>query len=408
MEENMNEWHSVGTESVTVPAGTFSCEHWRNDKSNSDIWTSDKVTPFGMVKEVSPTWQHGSNQSNHGCPGSHHRPRHEIRHAANDAADATAASETISRRSYFARSHRSGSASFFWRSPSYLTAASRRFSSSPLRISIVERRASNKERSVLMTSEKFLPAKILDRRVVADDLFLLHVDPGGPFSYLAGQYATLGVEVEGERIERAYSLCSSPYENVLEFFVERVPTANSPRSSMPWTKALLFFFADSPKAALPWTSAAAARIICSCATVTGVAPYVSYIRTVRADWKKGGTPMPGEHRLFCIQGASRSSEFGYRDELEKYAAEAPWLKYVPAISRPWEDPGWQGERGRVDDLIRKYIHLWGLTPEDTSAYLCGHPGMVESGRGILLRAGWSKQAIQDEVYFQPGKEASAT
>jgi hypothetical protein len=56
-EESMNEWHSVGTESVTVPAGTFSCEHWRNDKSNSDVWTSDKVTPFGMVKEVNP---HGS------------------------------------------------------------------------------------------------------------------------------------------------------------------------------------------------------------------------------------------------------------------------------------------------------------------------------------------------------------
>jgi hypothetical protein len=53
-EESLNEWHSVGTESVTVPAGTFSCEHWRNDKSNSDIWTSDKITPVGMVKEVTP------------------------------------------------------------------------------------------------------------------------------------------------------------------------------------------------------------------------------------------------------------------------------------------------------------------------------------------------------------------
>jgi hypothetical protein len=28
--------------------------HWRNDKKNSDIWISDKVSPFGMVKEVSP------------------------------------------------------------------------------------------------------------------------------------------------------------------------------------------------------------------------------------------------------------------------------------------------------------------------------------------------------------------
>ena len=52
MDESINEWHSVGTESVSVPAGTFSCEHWRNDKRNSDIWTSDKITPVGMVKEV--------------------------------------------------------------------------------------------------------------------------------------------------------------------------------------------------------------------------------------------------------------------------------------------------------------------------------------------------------------------
>lgn len=52
--ESFNDWHSVGTETVTVPAGTFSCEHWRNDKNNSDIWTSDKVSPFGAVKETSP------------------------------------------------------------------------------------------------------------------------------------------------------------------------------------------------------------------------------------------------------------------------------------------------------------------------------------------------------------------
>ncbi len=52
IQDTLSEWHSVGTESVTVPAGTFSCEHWKNDKNNSEVWTSDKVTPFGMVKEV--------------------------------------------------------------------------------------------------------------------------------------------------------------------------------------------------------------------------------------------------------------------------------------------------------------------------------------------------------------------
>jgi hypothetical protein len=53
MEANMADWHQVGTESITVPAGTFTCEHWKNDKNGSELWASDKVSPFGMVKQVS-------------------------------------------------------------------------------------------------------------------------------------------------------------------------------------------------------------------------------------------------------------------------------------------------------------------------------------------------------------------
>jgi hypothetical protein len=54
MEDDMRQWHSVGSDTITVPAGTFSCEHWRNDKNSDDLWTSDKVVPFGMVKQVGP------------------------------------------------------------------------------------------------------------------------------------------------------------------------------------------------------------------------------------------------------------------------------------------------------------------------------------------------------------------
>jgi ferredoxin--NADP+ reductase len=113
--------------------------------------------------------------------------------------------------------------------------------------------------------------------------------------------------------------------------------------------------------------------------------------------------MPGPHKLFCLHGASRSFEFAYREELEQIAAEAPWFKYVPTVSRPWEDAHWKGETGRVDDVLRKYADSWGLKPEATTAYLCGHPSMVEHGRGILERAGWKKEAVLDEVYFVQGK-----
>jgi hypothetical protein len=52
MQEEMEKWHSVGTESVTVPAGTFSCEHWTKDNGKGDVWVSSKVSPMSMVKSV--------------------------------------------------------------------------------------------------------------------------------------------------------------------------------------------------------------------------------------------------------------------------------------------------------------------------------------------------------------------
>jgi hypothetical protein len=40
----------MGTESVTTPAGTFSCQHWRSTKDGVDVWISDKVSPWKLVK----------------------------------------------------------------------------------------------------------------------------------------------------------------------------------------------------------------------------------------------------------------------------------------------------------------------------------------------------------------------
>ncbi len=70
--------------------------------------------------------------------------------------------------------------------------------------------------------------------------------------------------------------------------------------------------------------------------------------------------MPGPHKLFCLQGGSRSWEFGYREELERIAAEVPWLKYVATISRPWEDAAWKGSnrpRGRSRSHVRQRVGL---------------------------------------------------
>jgi ferredoxin--NADP+ reductase len=251
--------------------------------------------------------------------------------------------------------------------------------------------------------DKHFHAQILARRDLSPDLWLLRVDPGGPFNYLAGQYATLGIELEGKRIERAYSIVSSPYEKTLEFFIELVPLGGlTPYlHKLGVGDTLLFRKIAKGRFTLDLGSGRTEHLLVS--TVTGIAPFVSFVRTLYRDWKSQDSPMPGGHKLYCLQAASRSWEFGYREELQQYASELPWFEYAATVSRPWEDQSWTGETGRVDDLLRKYADSWGLRPETTTAYLCGHPGMVENARGILTRAGWKKPAILEELYFQPAK-----
>ena len=255
--------------------------------------------------------------------------------------------------------------------------------------------------------DKHYQARILERRDLSHDLCILRVDPGGPFEFRAGQYATLGVEHEGKRFERAYSIVSSPYEDSLEFFVELVPQGDLTPDLFKLYKGdtLLCRKIAKGRFTLDLRSGRKQHLLVS--TVTGVAPFVSYVRTLYRDWKSGNSPMPGDHKLYCLQGASRSWEFGYREELERYSNEVPWFKYVATVSRPWEDLDWKGESGRVDDLIRKYADQWELRAAETTGYLCGHPTMVANARGILQRAGWKKEAVFEEIYFQEAKSGSA-
>lgn len=44
------ESEDVGKETVTTPAGTFVCEHYRAKDGGSDTWISAQVAPFGVVK----------------------------------------------------------------------------------------------------------------------------------------------------------------------------------------------------------------------------------------------------------------------------------------------------------------------------------------------------------------------
>jgi len=67
------------------------------------------------------------------------------------------------------------------------------------------------------SGNQFFSARIVNRRNISEELVVVHVDPGGDFSFTPGQYATLGVVTPEKHYERAYSIASAPHEKSWNF-----------------------------------------------------------------------------------------------------------------------------------------------------------------------------------------------
>ncbi len=254
---------------------------------------------------------------------------------------------------------------------------------------------------MVVAQQVYQKAQVVERKDYAEDLWSIRIRPEEPLAYRPGQYATLGMWEGRKIVERPYSIVSSPLEDEIEFFFELVPQGGlTPRLKetrvgetvvMRRQAKGLFLFDDR--------SGRARHLMVG--TVTGIAPYISMVRTLA---RQNRATLPADFQVVVLHSASRSHEFAYREELEALAGECGWFTYVPTVSRPWEDPDWRGEVGRAEDILRKLLDTLRLEPSGTTAYLCGHPQMIVNSKGILERRGFGKEQIRQELYWVPKKD----
>ena len=238
------------------------------------------------------------------------------------------------------------------------------------------------------------PAELIERTDVSANLAILRFRVAERPSFTAGQYATLSIAVDGDVVERPYSLVSSPHEPFLEFFIELVPGGDlTPKL---WELNLGSTILVRRRIVGQFTLDTSVTHHLMLATVTGVAPFVSILRTQQIDRERGAI---SDHQFVVIHGASHSADFGpYRSELEELS-RAGWLTYIPTVSRPWAESSWKGETGRIEDIMRKHADQLGFDHSNSVAYACGHPQMVANVKDILARARFRKDQIKEEQYF---------
>lgn len=257
-----------------------------------------------------------------------------------------------------------------------------------------------------MKDDRYCRIRLIGREDFADDLALFRFRAEAPIDFTPGQYATIGVQLEDMKrpLLRPYSVASAPHDDELEFFIELVDEGKLTPRLWRLSRGDRIWMRKKVVGRFVLDERRAHHVMA--ATVTGVAPYVSILRAQAHALERGNGTTP--HRLLILHGASRSWEFGtYLDELQAAAARYDWVSYVPTVSRPWDDPDWSGEVGRVEDVLRKHLDAAGFGPADTAAYTCGHPKMIDKAQGILQRAGLDEDVIHEEKYFVERRQPAA-
>jgi ferredoxin--NADP+ reductase len=245
-------------------------------------------------------------------------------------------------------------------------------------------------------------ATVIYREMVNPHLMILRVKPDEDlFPFKPGQFAVLGLLGAEPRvpeacpeeapvppdklIRRPYSMASSSLEpTYAEFYLTLVSSGELTPRLFALRPGQRLFLSRKACGLFTLDRARPDRAVLLVATGTGLAPYMSMLRTLLSRHT--------DRQFVVLHGARYSWDLGYRAELESLARLRPNLVYLPSITRTTEDPGFVGLTGRVQTLLQKGIveQTTGLplSPEHFEVFLCGNPGMIRETAELLVQRGF--------------------
>lgn len=231
----------------------------------------------------------------------------------------------------------------------------------------------------------WLDGKVIENRHWTDTLFSLRVE-APKLAFEAGQFVRIALDTkegdEGSRVARPFSFVNPPEDPVLEFYGVIVPEGPlSPRLDKLRAGDTLHV-ASNPAGFLVLSEVPDTRTLWLVATGTGVAPFLSILRTE--------TPWRRFREVVLVHAARHARELVYRDMIDKLRRERG-LRYVTFVSRE-AAPG--SLAGRIPAAVRdgRLEKAAGtkLTPETSHVLLCGNPQMLKDTGAALAERGMRK------------------
>ncbi|MGI4812036.1 MAG: ferredoxin--NADP reductase [Janthinobacterium lividum] len=232
--------------------------------------------------------------------------------------------------------------------------------------------------------------KVLSVHHWTDRLFSFTCTRDPSFRFENGQFAMVGLEVNGKPLMRAYSMASANYEEALEFLSIKVPDG-------PLTSRLqhlqindTVLIGRKPTGTLLVDNLLPGRTLWLLSTGTGLAPFMSVIRDPEVYERY--------ERVVLTHTCRFKDELAYHDYItdslptHEHIGELirEKLIYYPTVTREAFH-----NRGRITELIQqgKVFDDLGLPPlslENDRIMLCGSPHMLKDTRELLTSLGFEE------------------
>jgi len=241
--------------------------------------------------------------------------------------------------------------------------------------------------------------KVVSVRHWTDTLFSFRATRNSGFRFESGQFAMIGLEVDGLPLLRAYSMASANHEDELEFFSIKV--ADGPLTSrlQKIREGDTILVGRKATGTLVADNLIPGKRLLLLSTGTGLAPFASLIKDPQV-YERFET-------VVLVHGCRQVSELAYGEELVAKLRDdelfgpllTEKLVYYPTVTRePFRN------RGRITDLItsKQLFEDIGQPPLDLETdriMMCGSPAMLEELRGMFEARGFLEGSHSEPGHF---------
>jgi len=248
------------------------------------------------------------------------------------------------------------------------------------------------------------PLTIIDvQRNTADSstiFFDVPVELQSTFDYEPGQYLTLELEIEGKKVRRSYSFCSSPVSDTnLAVTVKRIEGGlvsnylNDNAASGQVIKVM-----PPMGAFVPEMNPDVATHYILFGAGSGITPLMSIIKSV--------LEVEPKSKVSLLYGNHNEDSIIFLNELSEVERQFEGRFRVRHTLSQASD-NWKGDRGRIDGgKVMHYLKDYKKNEERNRYFICGPTGMIQDVENNLLAAYVQQEEISREYFVVPEKETS--